>query len=109
MRAVRDLVEALEEGEGLEVLAPAVDVRHPLPGLARVVAVDHGGHGVHAEAVRVVSLEPEERVADEEVGDLAAAEVEHARSPVWMLALTRIGVLVEVRPVEEGEPVRIAR
>src|SRR5262244_4132137 len=109
MRAVDDLVEALEEGDGFQVLASPVDVRDPLSGLARVVAVDHGGDGVDAEAIHVVALQPEERVADEEVGDLAAAVVEDPRAPVGVLALPRIGMLEEMGTVEVREPMRIAR
>ena len=51
---VEDLVELPQEGDRLEVLAPAVLVGHPLAGRARVVAVEHRGDGVDAEAVDVV-------------------------------------------------------
>ena len=65
--AVDDLVEPLEEGDRLQVLAAAVAVGHPLARLARVVEVEHRGDRVHAQAVDVVLVEPEERVGDEEV------------------------------------------
>jgi len=107
MRAVDDFVQTLEERDGLQVLAPAEHVRHPLAGLARVVAVDHRGDRVDAQAVGVVALEPEERVADEKIGDLAPSVVEDARAPVRVLALPRVRVLVQMRPVEVGEPVRV--
>ena len=57
----------------------------------------------------MITLEPEQGVADEEVGHLAAAVVEDAGAPVGMLALPRVGVLEEMSAVEVGEPVRIAR
>ena len=41
-----ELVRALEECHGLEVLVAAVHVGDPLTGLARVVEVEHRGHGV---------------------------------------------------------------
>ncbi len=48
---VDDDVELAEELDGLEVLAAAEPVRHPLPFLARVVEVEHRRHRVHAQAV----------------------------------------------------------
>ena len=107
MRAVHHLVQALEKGDGLEVLAPSEHVGNPLAGLARIVAVDHGGDGVHAQPVHVIPLEPEQGVAQEEVRHLAPAEIEHARAPVGMLALARIGVLVEVGAVKVREAMRV--
>jgi hypothetical protein len=40
---------------------------------------------------------------------LAPAVVVDQRVPVLVLALARVGVLVEMRAVEEAEPVRVAR
>ena len=79
------------------------------PAVARVVEVEHRRHGVHAQAVDVVLLEPEQRVAQQEVADLVAAVVEDERAPVLVLALPRIGVLVERRAVEAREAVRVLR
>ena len=70
-------------------------VRHPLARLARVVEVEHRRDRVDAQAVDVELLEPVERVGDEEVAHLVAAEVEDERAPVRVLALPRVGVLVE--------------
>ena len=91
----------------LEVLAAAVLVGDPLARLARVVEVEHRGDGVHPQAVDVVALEPEQRVGDQEVGDLAPAVVEDPRAPVGVLAQARVVVLVEVGAVEVGEAVRV--
>jgi hypothetical protein len=55
----------------------------------------------------MVALEPEQRVADQEVRDLAAAIVEHPRAPVRVLAAARVLVLVKVCPVEEDEAVGV--
>ena len=54
MPLVADFVEALEKIDRLEILAAAVHVRDPLAGLARVVEVEHRGHGIHAQAVDVI-------------------------------------------------------
>ena len=94
------LVHALEEGDGLEVLAPAVLRWDPLAGLAAVVAVEHGGDRVDAQAVDAVALQPVQRIADQEVAHLGAAEVVDQRIPGRVEALARVGVFVQVRAVE---------
>ena len=105
--AVDGLVEAPEEGDGLEVLAAAVVVGDPLPRLAGVVEVEHGGHGVDAQAVGVVAVEPEEGAADEELADLVAAVVEDGALPVGVEALARVLVLVERGAVEAAQAVPV--
>ena len=82
--AVGDLVQLPQEADRLEVLAPAVLVGHPLPGGARVVAVEHRRHGVHAQPVRVVLAQPVEGARHQEVAHLVAPVVEDQRAPVGM-------------------------
>ena len=96
-------VDLLQEADRLEVLAPAVDVGHPLALFARVVEVEHRGHRVDAQPVDVELLEPVQRVGDEEVAHLAAPEVEDQRAPVQVLAAARVGVLVQRLAVELRE------
>ena len=79
------------------------------PSLARVVEVEHRGDGVHAQAVDVILLEPEQGAREQEAADFVASVVEDERSPVLVLALPRVGVLVEVRAVEVGQAVRVLR
>ena len=52
-------VQVLEELDGLQVLMSAVHVGQPLPRLAVVVQVEHGGHRIYPQAVHVVLLQPE--------------------------------------------------
>ncbi len=59
-----------------EVLPSAEFVGHPLAVFAAVVEVEHRGHGVDADPVDVVLVEPEQGVGDQEVADLVAAVVE---------------------------------
>ena len=106
---IRGGVRLLEEVDGLEVLAPAVDVRVPLAGLAAVVEVEHRGDGVHAQRVDVVLVHPEAGVGHEEVAHLAPAEVEHVGAPVGVLAAGRIRILVQRRAVEAAEGERVLR
>src|SRR6266849_3210280 len=105
---VGDFVHALQESNSVEVLAAAEFVGDPLTGFARIIEIDHGGDGVHAEAVDVVLVEPEEGVGDEIVLNLIAAVVVDQRSPVGMRALAGVGVLVEMGAIELGEAVGVA-
>ena len=102
-------VGLLEQPDGLEVLASAVDVGQPLAVLARVVEVEHRGDGVDAQPVDVELLEPVERVGDEEVAHLEPAEVEDVGAPVGLVAAPRVRVLVERQPVEAGQRPLVAR
>ena len=102
-------VQLAQEGDGLEVLAPAMHVRDPLARLAAVVEVEHRGDGIDAQPVDVEALEPVERVGDEEVAHLAAAEIVDQRVPVAVEAEARVLVLVERGAVEAGEAVRVGR
>lgn len=90
----------LQEGDGLEVLPAAVDVRRPTALRPRIVEVQHRRDRVDAQTVHVELVEPVQRVGDEEVADLAPPEIEHVRSPVELLAALGIAVLVERCAVE---------
>ena len=102
-------LQLADEVDGLEVLAAAEAVRHPLPFLARVVEIEHRGHRVHAQAVGVVLVEPEQRVREEEVADLVAPVVEDERAPFAVLADARVLVFVERRAVEADQAVAVLR
>ena len=105
--AVDHLVEAAEEGHGLQVLPAPVAVGDPLSLFAAVVQVEHRGHGVHPEAVDVIAVEPEQGVGDEEVLHLGAAEVEDQGAPVHVPALAGVRVLIEVRAIELPQAVAV--
>ena len=77
----------------------AVNVGHPLAVVLAVVQVEHGGHSVHADAVGVVFLRPEQSVGDQEVGDLRSGVIVNQGSPVGMGSLSGIPVLVEAGAV----------
>ena len=55
----------------------------------------------------MVFLQPEERIADEEIFHLVAAVVEDERSPVLMFSQAGILVLVEAASIVAGEAVGI--
>src|SRR5204863_6736536 len=93
-------VEAAQEVDGLKVLAAAELVGNPLTFLARVIEVEHGGDGIHAQAIHVILVQPEEGTAEQEANGLAPAIVEDEALPVGVKTLLGVGVLVEVCTVE---------
>src|SRR4029453_16967022 len=95
--------------DGVKILASAVHVRDPLPGLSRIIEVKHRSHGVYAETIDVIFIQPEKCVADEEIADFAAAIIENERSPILVLPLARVHVLVEIGAIEFGKRVRVFR
>ena len=101
-------MNSLRKSIAVEVLAPAELVGNPVALLAAVVEVEHRGHGVDAQAVDVVLVEPEQGVGDQEVADLVAAVVEDVGAPVAVLALAGIGVLVQRGAVEPPQAVAVA-
>ncbi len=102
-------VELLQELDRFDVLAPAILIRGPLAGFARVVEIKHRGHRIHAQTVDVIHLEPKERVRDQEIANFVATVVEDLRAPFHVLASARVGMLIQVRTVELREAVRVAR
>ena len=74
-------VEGAQEVDGLQILVAAVLVGHPLAALAAVVQVEHGGHGVHPQAVDVVLLQPEEGGGEQEGADFLLVVVKHPWCP----------------------------
>ena len=99
MLLAHDRVGLANERGGVEVLLGALLVEALLSRVVDAeVHVEHRGDSVHADAVGVEALGPEERVGDEEGADLAAAVVELVRVPVGVDL-----VLVEHLAVEVGE------
>ena len=93
-------VELPDEIHGLQILVSAVDVGGPLPSLAAVVQIEHGGHRVHPKAVDVEHLQPEQGGGVQEGSDLVLAVVKDPRTPVGVLPFAHVGVLVAGLAVE---------
>ena len=55
----------------------------------------------------MVDLGPEERAREQEAAHLEPPEVEDEAVPVRVISLARVGVLEQVRAIEEAEPVRV--
>ncbi len=84
--AMAEFIEPFEEIDRFEVFVAAVNVGDPLTGFARVVEIDHRGHGVDSQSVDVVTIEPEKRIPQQEVADLGAAVVEDLGAPIAMFS-----------------------
>ncbi|MNQ87043.1 hypothetical protein D3C85_1022530 [compost metagenome] len=97
------LIEVAEELDGLQVLPPAVAVGYPFVVLARVVAVEHRGHRIHAQPVHVVDPQPVQRRSQHEAVHLGPAEVVDEGVPVLVEALEGVRVLVERGAVEAAQ------
>src|SRR6266567_9103514 len=93
----------------MQIFAAAELIGNPLAGLARVIEIEHGSDGVHAEAVNVVFVEPEEGVGNQIVLHFIAAVVVDQRAPIGMRALARVGMLVEMAAVKLRQAVSVAR
>ena len=99
----------LQELHGLQVFIAAVDVRHPLAVVLAVVQIQHGGHRIHADAVGVILVRPEQGVGDQEIGNARPAVIVNQRAPVGMRALARVLVLIHAGPVKTSHAVGIPR
>ena len=86
---------------------PAVDVWRPTAIFAAIVEVQHRRDRVHAQAVHMELAQPERSRGKEKALHLAAAIVEHTRSPALVLALIGVGVFVAGRAVKVDEAVRV--
>ena len=87
----------------------AVLVGYPLAVFARVVAVNHGGDGVHADTVETETLYPIQGIALQEVFNFVSAEVVNQGIPVLVVAFARVGVFVQRSAVKLGKPVVVGR
>ncbi len=99
-----DLVEFLEERHRLKVFIAAEAVRNTLSWLSGIIQVQQGGHGVHAQGVKMVLLQPEERAVQQKVFDLDTPEIKDAAMPFGMVPQAWVGVVVELRAVNQARP-----
>ncbi len=75
---------------------------------ARIVEVKHRCHGVDAQPVHVVTVEPKKRVANHKTAHFVTAVVKNITVPLRLHSLARVGVLEKMTAVECREPMRIA-
>ena len=68
-------VGVMQKADGFQIFATAVLVGYPLAVVARIIAVNHRGHGIHAQAVEAEALDPIKCIALQEIFHFGAAEV----------------------------------
>ncbi|OPZ67730.1 MAG: hypothetical protein BWY83_02530 [bacterium ADurb.Bin478] len=103
------LVELFNEIDGLQIFPAAEGVGNPLPLLAGIIQIEHAGHRVHPHAVHVIFFKPEDQIGDQKIAHFVAAVIENQRAPILVLALARVRVLVQMRAIEPGQTMAVAR
>ncbi len=85
MITVDGFVQRLQEVARVQILVATESIRDPLASLAAVVQVEHGCHRVHAQRIGAIGLQPEERVAAEEIAHLGPAVIEDRTVPLRVM------------------------
>ena len=106
---MRHFVQLFQERNCFQILAPAKLVRHPLAFFAAVIEIEHRRDCIDAQPVEMKLIEPEQRVADQEIPHLVASEIENERAPILLFALPRIGMLVKIGTVKLGQSMSVLR
>ena len=99
---VDGLIQKAQKGNRFEVLPPALGIKDPGAWLSGVIEIEHGGHCIDAQAISMIDVQPKQRTAEQETLHLIAPIIKHIGVPIWMDALARIRVLIEMRAVEEA-------
>ena len=102
-------IQMLEKFDRFQVLIAAVNIRHPLTVVLAIVEVQHRSDCVHADAVCMVYIFPEQCIGDQEVRYFRTAIVVNQGTPVRMGTFARIEVLIQTGAVKCAQPKRIAR
>ena len=98
----------LDQFDGFQILIAAVHIGDPLPVLFTVVQIEHAGHRIHPDTVRMIFFHPEQGVGDQVIGYLGTAVIVDQGSPVRMASLSGILMLVEAGTVEAGQSVSVS-
>src|SRR4030081_1701400 len=105
MFLVHFLVEAAQEVDGIQILPATEFVGYPFALFAGIIQIQHRCDSIHAQTVDVILVEPEHGARHQKASYFAAAIVENVSLPVRMETLPRIGMFVEMCPVEVSQPV----
>jgi len=93
-------VKVAQEFDCLQILAPAIAVGQPFVVLARIVEVEHRGHGIDANTVDVKFTQPVVCRGEQKAFYFAPAVIENQSAPVLMRAEPRVGVFIQRGAVE---------
>ena len=100
-------IQVFQQRDSSDVFAPAELIGNPFSLLPAVIEIEHRGNGIHAQAVDMVAVQPKEFAVQKEVPNLDAIVIEDAAMPLRMVAEPWVGMVVEMRAVKLGEPMRI--
>ena len=100
-------VQLAEEVHRLVVLVAAVLIGGPFSRLSAVIQVQHTGHCVHPNTVKVEQIGPVHGRADEKRTHFIFAVVKDPGAPFLVLAFFQVAVLVGAVPIKCVQPVRV--
>ncbi len=100
---VDDGVDAAQELDGLDILTATVRIRQPFTLFSAVIQIQHGGHGVHAQAIEMELLQPIERIGGQEFLTSLRPKLKISVPQSGVLAAPGIFVLVERGAVEPAQ------
>ncbi len=92
---MHQVIKLLDEFHCLQVLASPISVGYPFTRITRVVEVQHRGHRIHPQSIKVVFIEPEQGGSNEEVAHFVTTEVEDQGTPVLVFTQTRVFMFIE--------------
>src|SRR5205823_7205420 len=78
---VTNFVTPLQKINRIEIFTATENIRDPLPFFARIIEIKHGRDRIHPQPVNVIFVEPEKRVRDQEIANLAASIIKNERPP----------------------------
>src|ERR1700693_6066321 len=104
---VTDFVKAFDEIDSVEVLAAAMDVRHPFTRFSRVVEIKHRSDCVDAKTIDVIVVQPEQAICDKKIAYLVSTVIKDQGTPISMFTLAGISVFVKMGSIEQSETMRI--
>src|SRR6476661_5337994 len=100
MIPIHRLVERAQEKYGVEILSAAILVRDPFSCAPGVIEIKHRCDGVHTDPVDMIFLEPEHGARDQKRAHLITPVVENRTVPARVIALPRIGMLIQLSSIE---------
>src|SRR5712691_2679478 len=89
------MIEFAQEFNRLKIFTPAILVGDPFALATGVIQVQHRGNGVHAEAIDMEAVAPEQRICEKEITDFVTAIIEDQRSPILVGAFAGIFMFVK--------------
>ena len=107
--SVYDAVQMFEKFDCLQVFIIPVFVGDPLAVAASVIQIQHGGHGIHPEAVDMIVFKPVQSICNQEIGYFIFTVIKYLSTPVGMLPFSGIRIFIKRLSIEIGKAMGIFR